>query len=114
MLFKEFMKKPEAIPHIFLQEIVVNFTVTQRFFFRQEMIMNEHHPQNIAEYLQQDEAQERIREHIQQARSKMAVTISRAARLLNFSGSQLRGWEKRGLLQTERPLLSPDGKGVTG
>src|SRR5689334_3320794 len=76
--------------------------------------MHEHRQQQITDYLQQPEAQMRIREGIQQATSNMAVTISRAASLFNFSESQLREWEKRGLLQTERPLLSAEGKGATG
>lgn len=76
--------------------------------------MNERRQQNVHEYLRQHEAQVRILSNIQQATSKMAVTISRAASLFNFSESQLREWEKRGLLQTERPLLSLEGKGSTG
>ncbi len=76
--------------------------------------MNERRQQHIQEYLQQSEAQARILGHIQQARSNLAVTISKAAHLFNFSESQLREWEKRGLLRTERPLLSTDGKGLTG
>ena len=76
--------------------------------------MNERHQRTIQEYLQQEEAQGRIQDHMQQAQANIAVTISRAARLFQFSESQLREWEKRGLLQTERPLLSPEGKGTTG
>ncbi|HEY0757243.1 MAG TPA: MerR family transcriptional regulator [Ktedonobacteraceae bacterium] len=76
--------------------------------------MNDRRQQNIKEYLRQREAQTRILSNIQQATSKMAVTISRAASLFNFSESQLREWEKRGLLQTERPLLSPESKSAEG
>ena len=76
--------------------------------------MNNRQQQRIADYLRQQEAQVRIQEGIQQATSNMAVTISRAASLFNFSESQLREWEKRGLLQTERPLLTAEGKGGTG
>lgn len=76
--------------------------------------MNDHRQQQIADYLRQHETQARIQAGIQQATSNMAVTISRAANLFDFSESQLREWEKRGLLQTERPLLSTDGKGATG
>src|SRR5207247_11225130 len=47
-------------------------------------------------------------------RSKATVTISRAANLFNFSESQLREWEKRGLLKTDRPLLTQDGKTSSG
>lgn len=76
--------------------------------------MNDRRQQNIPEYLRQREAQARILENIQQARAKMAVTISQAANLFNFSESQLREWEKRGLLQTERPVLSSESKSPTG
>ncbi len=76
--------------------------------------MNERRHSTIQDYLQQADAQERIQDHMRQAQSNMAVTISRAARLFGFSESQLREWEKRGLLRTERPLLSPDGKATTG
>lgn len=76
--------------------------------------MNERRQQDIKDYLRQSEAQARILEHIQQARAGMAVTISRAARLFQVTESQLREWEKRGLLHTERPLLSAEGKGSTG
>lgn len=76
--------------------------------------MNDRRQQSIREYLQQRDAQVRILNAIQQARAGMTVTISRAASLFHFSESQLREWEKRGLLQTERPLLSSDGKGSTG
>src|SRR5438270_1703119 len=51
---------------------------------------------------------------MQDARSKATVTISRAAGLFNFSESQLREWEKRGLLKTDRSLLSQDSKTSTG
>lgn len=76
--------------------------------------MNDRRQRGIKEYLQQREAQARILENIQQARSKMAVTISQAANLFGFSESQLREWEKRGLLRTERPLLSAESKGTAG
>ncbi len=76
--------------------------------------MNERNQQNIKEYLQRSDVQARIWQDIQDARSKATVTISRAASLFNFSESQLREWEKRGLVQTERSLLSQDGKGSTG
>jgi GGDEF domain-containing protein/DNA-binding transcriptional MerR regulator len=78
------------------------------------MNMNERQQQTIQTYLRQRDAQGRVWAHIQQAQSNMAVTISKAASLFHFNESQLREWEKRGLLQTERPLLSTDGKGTTG
>jgi GGDEF domain-containing protein len=76
--------------------------------------MNQQSQQHIREYLQQTETQTRIWKSIQEAKSNMSVTISQAARLFHFSESQLREWEKRGLLQTERPLLSQESKGSTG
>ena len=48
------------------------------------------------------------------ARSKATVTISRAASLFKFTESQLREWEKRGLLKTDRPILGQDGKTSAG
>jgi hypothetical protein len=82
-------------------------------FIVQEIKVNER-KRDIREYLQQSEVQARLWKDIQEARSKATVTISRAANLFNFSESQLREWEKRGLLRTERPLVSQDGKGSTG
>ncbi len=76
--------------------------------------MNEPNIERIRKHLQSKEAQERIQRHMQDARSKATVTISRAANLFNFSESQLREWEKRGLLKTARPALSQDSKTSTG
>jgi GGDEF domain-containing protein len=76
--------------------------------------VNEQKKQSINHYLRQHENQARIWECIQQAREHITVTISRAASLFDFSESKLREWEKRGLLQTTRPLLAPVGKGSTG
>jgi len=70
--------------------------------------MNVQRSEEIKEYLQQQDVQERIRDSIQNARSNVTVTISRAASLFGFSDSQLREWEKKGLLTTDRPVL--DGK----
>lgn len=69
-------------------------------------------PRDITEHLKRKDVQERIQKNMQEARSKATVTISRAAKLFNFTESQLREWEKRGLLQTERPSL--EGKSSTG
>ncbi len=60
------------------------------------------------------EVQERIQKNMPDARSKVTVTISRAAGLFDFTESQLREWEKRGLLKTERTALSQDSKASTG
>src|SRR5436309_10276148 len=76
--------------------------------------MNEPDIERVRKYLQNKEVQERIQEHMQDARSKATVTISRAAGLFNFTESQLREWEKRGLLKTERTALSQDSKTSTG
>ncbi len=76
--------------------------------------MHKRNQQDIKEHLRQSEVQTRIWKNIQEARSKATVTISRAASLFDFSESQLREWEKRGLLQTDRGLLSQDGKGSSG
>lgn len=76
--------------------------------------MKEQQAREIKEYLQNKDVQERIHKSMQDARSKATVTISRAAGLFNFSESQLREWEKRGLLKTDRPLLSQDSKTSTG
>ena len=76
--------------------------------------MNVQDSREITEHLQKKDVQARIQKLMQEARSKATVTISRAANLFNFSESQLREWEKRGLLKTDRSLLSQDGKTSTG
>ena len=76
--------------------------------------MNEPNIERVRTYLQSKEVQERIQKSMQAARSKATVTISRAAGLFNFTESQLREWEKRGLLKTERTALSQDSKTSTG
>jgi DNA-binding transcriptional MerR regulator/GGDEF domain-containing protein len=76
--------------------------------------MNEPNIERIRAYLQSKEVQERIQKSMLDARSKATVTISRAAGLFNFTESQLREWEKRGLLKTERTALSQDSKTSTG
>src|SRR6266700_1072774 len=76
--------------------------------------MNEPNVERIRKHFQDKVVQERITKHMLDAHSKATVTISRAAKLFNFSESQLREWEKRGLLKTERTALSADGKTSTG
>src|SRR2546430_6081025 len=76
--------------------------------------MNEPNIERIRKYLQSKEVQERVLKSMQDAHSKATVTISRAAGLFNFSESQLREWEKRGFLKTERTALSEDSKTSTG
>src|SRR6266516_3857819 len=65
----------------------------------------------IKEYLQQRDVQERIQKSMQEARAKATVTISQAAKLFELTESQLRDWEKRGLLSTERSLSTEESKG---
>jgi DNA-binding transcriptional MerR regulator/GGDEF domain-containing protein len=73
--------------------------------------MKEQQAQGIKEYLQDKDVQERIQKSMQDARAKATVTISQASNLFGFSESQLREWEKRGLLNTKRSALSPDSRG---
>jgi len=81
-------------------------------FLSMEIEMSVRDPRDITEHLKRKDVQERIQKNMLEARSKATVTISRAAKLFNFTESQLREWEKRGLLQTERPSL--EGKSSTG
>ena len=76
--------------------------------------MNQPNVESIRRHLQSEEVQERIQKRMRDARSKATVTISRAAGLFNFTESQLREWEKRGLLKTDRPILGQDGKTSAG
>lgn len=73
--------------------------------------MNVQKSQEIKEYLLSQAVQKRVQRTIAEARSKATVTISQAAKLFDFSESQLREWEKKGLLTTDRTALSQDGKG---
>jgi GGDEF domain-containing protein/DNA-binding transcriptional MerR regulator len=76
--------------------------------------MNDPDIERLRELLQNKGVQERIQRHMLEARTKASITRSRAASLFNFSESQLREWEKRGLLKTDRPALTPDSKTSTG
>ena len=76
--------------------------------------MNELNIEHIRKHLESKEVQERIQKRMLDARAKATVTISRAASLFNFTESQLREWEKRGLLKTDRPALSQESKTSTG
>ena len=76
--------------------------------------MHEINIEQIRKHLQDKEVQERIARSMVDARSKATVTISRAAALFGFSESQLREWEKRGLLQTKRTALPEDSKTQRG
>ncbi len=68
-------------------------------------------PQAIKAFLQKKDVQERIQQSMLNARSNASVTISRAAELFGFSESQLREWEKKGLVTTKREARSQEGKG---
>jgi len=57
---------------------------------------------NIRKHLEDTEAQQRVREDIARAREDATVTIGRAAELFDFSESQLRDWESKGLLNPRR------------
>lgn len=76
--------------------------------------MYQHSPEDIKGYLRQKDVQRRIQDNMQNARENATVTISRAASLFGFTEVQLREWEKRGLLKTERSPLAQDGKSTTG
>lgn len=76
--------------------------------------MNELNIEYIKKHLESKEVQERIQKRMLDARAKATVTISRAASLFNFTENQLREWEKRGLLKTDRPALSQESKTSTG
>jgi GGDEF domain-containing protein len=93
-------------------------------FVLKENVVNRQHPQEpdeetlqrIRQHLQQPEAQERIREYGQNARTKATVTTSRAAELLGLGQQQLRDWDNRGLIKTERTSIisSEEGKPSKG
>lgn len=70
--------------------------------------------ERVRKHLQSKEVQNRVQERMQEARSKATVTISRAAGLFGFSETQLREWERRGLLKVDRPALSSESKTSTG
>jgi len=68
--------------------------------------MNEHHRQQIVEYLQQPDVQDRIRQSFQQIRQEANVTMSVATALSGYSENQLRYWEEMNLL---KPLRASKG-----
>src|SRR5689334_14172468 len=73
--------------------------------------MDERHLHKIREHLRSQEARERVRQRIERVRNEATVTIGRAARLFGFSESQLRDWEKSGLLSPQRPREGSEGHG---
>ncbi len=72
--------------------------------------MNERALQNIAQHLSSREAQQRVLQNIHRVRNEAMVTIGQAARLFEFSESQLRDWERIGLLKPVRPAAPPDAR----
>ena len=76
--------------------------------------MHEINIEQIRKHLKDKEVQKRVARNMVDARSKATVTISRAAGLFGFSESQLREWEKRGLLETKRTALPEDSKATKG
>lgn len=72
--------------------------------------MSERTLHNITQYLSTREVQQRVQQNIDRVRNEAMVTIGQAARLFGFSESQLRDWEKIGLLRPVRPAASPDAK----
>ena len=67
--------------------------------------------EDIKKFLQDSEVQGRVRQRMLEARSRATVTISVAASLSGFTESQLREWDKRGLLQTDRTTPATEGRG---
>ncbi len=76
--------------------------------------MDERNLLRIARHLKDEAAQQRVRQNIQRGRNEVTVTIGRAARLFGFSESQLRDWEKMGLIKPLRPKERTDTKDTTG
>jgi DNA-binding transcriptional MerR regulator/GGDEF domain-containing protein len=76
--------------------------------------MSDNDIERVKKYLQDKEVQERVTKRMNDARSKATVTISKAAGLFEFSEIQLREWEKRGLLKSERTTLPEDSKTSKG
>ena len=63
---------------------------------------------DITAYLTDGIAQQRVRQNMQRIRREAMVTIGEAARLFGFSESQLRDWEKLGLIKPVRPAEGAD------
>ena len=65
--------------------------------------MDERNLQRIAKHLKDEAAQRRVHHNIQRGRNEVTVSIGGASRLFGFSESQLRDWEKMGLIKPIRP-----------
>lgn len=68
-----------------------------------KLVLDERNLIRIKKHLEDEAAQARVRHNIQRGRNEVTVTIGRAASLFGFSESQLRDWEKIGLLRPGRP-----------
>jgi DNA-binding transcriptional MerR regulator/GGDEF domain-containing protein len=67
--------------------------------------------EDIKKFLQDRAVQERVRQRMLESRSRATVSISVAASLSGFTESQLRDWDKKGFLQTDRTTPATEGKG---
>ncbi len=67
--------------------------------------------EEIKKFLQDEEVRDRVCQHMLDARTRATVTISVAAALSGFTESQLREWDKKGYLQTDRTIPATEGKG---
>ncbi len=76
--------------------------------------MDERNLLRIAKHLRDEAVQQRVKRNIQRGRNEVTVTIGRAARLFGFSESQLRDWEKMGLIKPLRPREGTNTKHTTG
>ncbi|WP_161977246.1 MerR family transcriptional regulator [Dictyobacter kobayashii] len=76
--------------------------------------MDERNLQRIAKHLKDEAAQRRVHHNIQRGRNEVTVTIGRASRLFGFSESQLRDWEKMGLIKPIRPKEDTEARQITG
>src|SRR6266566_6389867 len=59
-------------------------------------------PFSIKEYLRQPDTQKKIQRKMVEARSAATVTITRAADLFGFSDTQLRDWDRLGVVSPPR------------
>jgi DNA-binding transcriptional MerR regulator len=73
--------------------------------------MDKRHLHKVREHFRNEAARERVRQSIDRGRSEATMTIGRAAKISGFSESQLRDWEKSGLLNPQRPRDGNDGPG---
>lgn len=72
----------------------------------EEFQMGEGNLENIREYLQRKDVQERIQRNIQLGREEASVKIGSAAKLFGFTENQLRDWERTRLLKPSRSTKS--------